>query len=146
MTEKIIAFPRQLELPLKWYEIDWSHGGVITTVSRPTEDMALENVAKQSRIMSKHGMPEFCELDWAVYFKDMELKFKHQNANTVTAIDISKALPMSVEDIEKTLRRIDAIMELRDMLGQVALPPIPMQFLDANRKVQKLQKELKESA
>lgn len=137
---KILEFPRQLELPLKWYEVDWSHGGVITTISRPTEDMALENVAKQARIMKKHGAPEFCDLDWIVYFKDLELKFKYQNQNSVTAIDVGKALHMPTLEIEQIFRRIDAIMEFRDMLGIVALPPIPMAFIATSKRVQKLKK------
>ena len=139
MTTKIIQF-KQLELPLKWWDVDYTHGGVITTIHRPTEDMALENVAKQARIMQKHGVPEFVHLDWLVYFKDLELQFKYKHSNTVTAADIAKALGIPVLDIESVLRRIDAIMEFRDMVGLVALPPVPMEFVGIQRKVRKLKK------
>ncbi len=137
MVEKIIQF-RQLELPLKWYEVDWSHGGVITDISRPTEDTALENVGRQARLLKSVREPTMDNMEWSVYCKDLELQFKHKNSNTITAIDIAKALGMQALEVEDILRRIDNVMSCRDLLGMPILPPIPFEFIGRMKQIRKL--------
>jgi hypothetical protein len=138
MSDNIIQFPKQLELPLKWWDVDWSHGGVITDILRPTEDAALENVGHQARLFHSVGRNTFLAQEWVVYFKDLELQFRYKKSNCITALDIAKALKMPPLEVEDILRRIDGIMTYRDLCGMPMLPPIPFEYLKEANRIKKL--------
>lgn len=60
---------RQLPLPLRWHDIDWTDDGPPGTVSRPTEDAAIRNIRHQQRAFT--GRRELEPLERIIY--DLEL-------------------------------------------------------------------------
>ena len=61
---------KQLSLPFNWLAVDWQDDSPPTTVSRPTEDAALRNLARRQRAIT--GRRHLEPLERAVY--ELELQ------------------------------------------------------------------------
>ena len=148
MAEKIIQFPKQLELPFggrvikPWYEVDYEKHRAISTVHRPTEDKALDNLEYEAYLMNTYGEPIFNDDQWEVYIADLKLRFTHQNMACVSTPIMSKSIASETgyasSDVEAILNRIDSIMELRDILNLPPLPAIPWNFVSRMKAVKRL--------
>lgn len=78
MTDKVIEFPKQLELPLVWWHKPhlWRERHHVSSVQRPVEDEALDNVYAQSRGAKGHLDRGLNGLERKVY--RLELKSFHE--------------------------------------------------------------------
>ena len=56
---------KQLSLPFNWLDVDWQDDSPPSTVSRPTEDAALRNLARRQRAMT--GRRDLEPLERIVY-------------------------------------------------------------------------------
>lgn len=142
MAGKIIQFRRQLELPLKWFNVNWTYYDA-SIVSRPVEDKAFNNLQKSAktwRLMSSDT--GFSSDLWRVYLTDLELRYRWQNA-TVYAIDIAKSVGFTVEKVLATLRQLDEISEIRYLQGLPTEPPIPIFYIAWHKRVKNLEESKK---
>ena len=87
MTNVLIEFPRQLELPLVWWHDTnlWRERRHVSSVQRPVEDEALDNVYYSSRAMSGKFGRGLNGLERKVYF--LELLSISRNPKYFTAVE-----------------------------------------------------------
>lgn len=130
--------------PNKWYEYDWSHwDDNRTTVNRPTEDQALQNVYDLAYVMRHTGeITAFDDNMWIVYFTDLELRFKWTNSQVYNA-EIGKLIGFTPERVAATLHLLDNVCDARAKLGLPVIPPIPIKHLHRMKRVKKLATEKK---
>jgi hypothetical protein len=119
----------------------WQHYDGVPPIQRPTEDAAFDNIARQARILSIVGVPDFDDDEWRVYLKDVELRYRNQNSNFVLPSDIAKELiHYSAIRVNNILEQIDMVMELRERLSLPILPAIPFKFAREYYRIEKLRK------
>lgn len=121
---------RQLPLPLRWHDIDWTDDGPPGTVSRPTEDAAIRNIQRQQRAHTGRRWLE--PLEHKVYNAELRcirecphFMTPHQRAAWITqqpGIAIYNMTPRQIMDILDTVSRVmetadDEIIERHDAPG-----------------------------
>lgn len=129
--------------PNKWYEYDWTHWGEdnYTTISRPTEDAALQNVYDLAYVIRHTGeITDFDDNMWTVYFMDLELRFTWTNSQVYNA-EIGQKIGFTAERVAATLRLLDNVCDARAKMGMPVIPPIPIKHLYRLKRVQKIARD-----
>lgn len=110
MADKIIEFPRQLELQLVWWQKPslWRERHHVSTISRPVEDEALDNVYYSSRAISGNFGRRLNGLERKVF--QLELHSLQKNPKYFTAVDhqnwIAKRTGLTNAMVKDTLNGI----------------------------------------
>ncbi len=137
MIKQIIQFPRQLELPLVWHEIDWTHYD-ISTVRRPVENIALENIREAAKGWRKtSGSLGFDAAMWRVYFADLELRFRWENA-IILPSEIAKKAGLTASHVNQCLWNLDDVCIAREKLNISIIPPIPQRHKLRDKELKRL--------
>jgi len=113
MVSKIIQFNRQLELPLIWWHEPsiWRERHLVSTIDRPTEDEALENVYQMARFHSGKMKTQLGAIEKRVYlcelrsFRECPRWFNEAERHQW----ISKQTGLVVTEIKEILATVDTV-------------------------------------
>lgn len=146
MASFVVAPPGAMvrQKKLFWWSNDigvwmtWRH---VDALVRTTEDEAFANILAQVRTIQRLGDAwyEFTELEWDCYFTEQEvMKVRRTGSEQPNyTSEIAVSLRMVRADVLAVLDDLSAKMWLRESHDMPALPPIPMQYLQRAKQLER---------
>lgn len=152
---KIIEFNRQLDLPLVWWSESkvWEDRYLPSTVDRPTEDMALENIYNHACLKQGRLKIRLDPLEYRVYKTELQSyrkcpRYFNQDERQSW---VAKQLGLGVQMVKDILRSVDVYTFHQTLIEEferveMLAADIPMSRKGYSKLVQEVMHEEKAAA